>query len=293
MRVTQSMLSNNTVRQISSSYAKLQVLQDQLTSGKKITRPSQDPVTAMNGLRYRAELAQNRNYMDRNIGEAYQWIENTDNTLDKVNLALQRAKELTVQASNDTYTKDQRYAIAAEIDQLTEHIGTLANTKSNNKYLFNGRDTAAPPFNMADLSFGPTNNESIDIEIMKGIKIDVNVRPMDAFHSAMFSDLQALSATLKEEPPNENISSFVSKLDSHSAGVMQNRSILGAKYNRIEMIEQHLSQQEIEAVRMMSKNEDIDMEKVIIELTSQEALHRASLSAGARIIQPTLVDFLR
>ncbi|TDL32585.1 flagellar hook-associated protein FlgL [Jeotgalibacillus sp. S-D1] len=293
MRVTQSMLTNHTIRQISTSYSKLQVLQDQLTSGKKITRPSQDPVTAMNGLRYRAEIAQNRNYLDRHVGEAYQWIESADNTLDKVNLALQRARELTVQASNDTYTDDQRFAIAAEIDQLTEHIGALANTKVNNKYLFNGRDTSAAPFNMTSLSFEPTNNESIEIEVMKGITIGVNVKPSDAFDSTMFSDLQALSAALKEEQPNGNISSFVSKIDSHASDVMQNRSILGAKYNRVEMMEQRLSQEETAAARMMSENEDIDMEKVLIELTSQEALHRASLSAGSRIIQPTLVDFLR
>lgn len=63
--------------------------------------------------------------------------------------------------------------------------------------------------------------------------------------------------------------------------------------NRLDLVENRLSEQEVIAKRVMSDNEDADMEKVIMNLKTQESVHRAALAAGSRIIQPTLLDFLR
>ena len=77
MRVTQSMLSNNMLTNLSSSYDRLGKLQDQMNTQKKITRPSDDPVVAMKGMTYRTNLMEVEQYK-RNFNEAYNWVENTD-----------------------------------------------------------------------------------------------------------------------------------------------------------------------------------------------------------------------
>jgi flagellar hook-associated protein 3 FlgL len=147
MRVTQSMLTNNNLKYISNSYKDLQRLSDQITTGKKITKPSDDPVVAMKGMRYRTQVSEIKQYQ-RNLNEGYNWMENADTALDSANQILQKIRELTVQASNDTYDETARKNIVDEITTLQEQLVTLAETKVGDKYIFNGTDTASSPMNL-------------------------------------------------------------------------------------------------------------------------------------------------
>src|SRR5690554_3897424 len=153
MRVTQSMMSNSSLRYLSQSYKTLLDLQNQMSTGKKITRASQDPVIAMNGMRYRTQVTEIVQF-DRNLSEVYNWMDNADATLDKVGKTLQRIRDLAVQVSNDTYEETQRGNVAKEVDQLLEHLISLANTKSNNKFIFNGTNTTEAPVKSEQLFVG-------------------------------------------------------------------------------------------------------------------------------------------
>lgn len=376
-RVTQGMLTSNSIRNISNAYKKLNTLENQLTTGKKINRPSDDPVTAMKGIRYRTEVLETGQYLDRNITEVNSWMDNADSTMNLVTESLQRIRELTLQGANDTYESNQRASIASEIEQIMEHIATLSNSQVNNKYIFNGTDTTNQPVDLENFDFDmdintftstppanpenyvivyngetlnydttsaspvfkfnngsntitidnsdptnpnrvtyqeganppidlksfqvvianknafSTNNQNVNIEVMKGIKIPVNVNPANVFSSQMFGDIQSLVKAMKEGASGEQLDSYIGNIDTHLQNVITERSELGARSNRVEMIESRVSSQEITAKKIMSENEDIDAEKVIIELTSHETLLRASLSVGAKIMQPTLMDFLR
>ena len=292
MRVTQSMLSNNMLSYLSNSYERLGDLQDQMSSQKKITRPSDDPVVAMKGMTYRRNLMEVEQY-GRNFSDAYNWVENTDATLDKATSALQRIRELTVQASNDTYEGDQREAINQEVDQLKEHLVQLANTKFGDKYLFNGTDTMTPPVSVEGDVVTSANSKPVSLELSKGVYIQVNADPTKVFSNDMFQDIQALSTALQSGSTGEELSGFLTKLDTHMDAITHERATMGARLNRIELMEERVREQEMIATKVMSENEDVDMEKVIMELKTQESIHRAALSVGARIIQPTLMDFLR
>lgn len=294
MRITQSMLSSNMLRNLSTSYEKLAKYQDQISSQKKITRPSDDPVVAMKGITYRRNLQEVGQYQ-RNFSEAYNWIDNSDAALDKAGQALQRIHELIVQASNDTYDKEQRTSISAEISQLKEHLAEIANTKVGDKYLFNGTDTLSRP---VDLETAPltvsTNSNPVRIELSKGINITVNVKPDDVFSKDLFNDIEGLKLALEnEDSDGEALNAFLEKIDSHLSNVTNARADLGARANRVELMEERINQQEIIASKTMSDNEDVDFEKVVTDLLAQESAHRAALSAGARIMQSTLMDFLR
>ncbi|SFL84428.1 flagellar hook-associated protein FlgL [Salibacterium qingdaonense] len=364
MRVTQSMLAQNSLNNLNQSFERMGVLQEQLSTGKKITKASQDPVVAMSGIRYRGETNQIQQFQ-RNVGEVNNWMDSTDSALGKATDAMQRVRELTTQAANGSYEEGQRGNIAEEVTQLTQHVADMANSEVNGKHIFNGTDTTTPPVlnpenpgeenledyqitnngdvyehtntnaaeneytfhvggdpanssitlnydnenNLENITDGggnsidkeeiivtkeSTNNNDVEIEVMQGVKMPVNSNPENTFQNGLFQDLTSLSATLRDENAgSEEISNHLDTMDKHIDNIVNERAEVGARQNRVEMIENRLGNQEVTAEEIMSENEDADMEKVIMNLMSQENVHQAALSSGARIIQPTLMDFLR
>jgi flagellar hook-associated protein 3 FlgL len=287
MRVTQSMLSNNMLRNLSNSYSKLGKLQDQISTQKKFTKPSDDPVSAMLAMNYRTDLNRIEQFQ-RNIGEAKNWIDSTDDALDKGVMALQRIRELTVQASNGTLEGNQKKNIMEEIKQLKEHLVNIGETQVGGKYIFNGTQTNVKP-----AEDGAFNDGAINLEVFSNIKIQVNMSGNEIFGDMLkeSGNIQGLINSLNEDNPE--IGGYLEKVDKYIDQMLAGRAKIGAKQNRIELMDDRLQQQEVFSTRILSDNEDVDMEKVIMELTTQESVHRAALSVGSRIIQPTLVDFLR
>ncbi|TSI07329.1 flagellar hook-associated protein FlgL [Lysinibacillus sp. BW-2-10] len=307
MRVTQSMLSNNMLRNLSSSYSKMDKLQKQIETGKKINRPSDDPVVAMKGMGYRTNLNKVEQFQ-RNIGELSTWLEITDDTLDKVGSALHRANELAVQASNDTMNDADREKIKSEYDQLREHIQMLANTKNGDKYIFSGTKTATPLYDKAtgypaDPVLSAFKGD-VKMEVFDGLQINANTTAVDMFKDIdkMFADLDQKFKDIENppvpapDPPiklSDEFRTAIASIDAQLNSLLEIRADIGARQNRVDLMNDRLSSQEIISTKQMSENEDVDYEKAITNLITQESIHNAALSVGSRIIQPTLVDFIR
>ncbi|MGD7006931.1 flagellar hook-associated protein FlgL [Metabacillus sp. 84] len=298
MRVTQGMLANNSLRHLSSSYDRMGNLQDQLSTGKKITKPSDDPVIAMKGMQYRTGLTEVEQYK-RNLSEAYQWMENSEGGIEHATQVFQRARELFLQAKNGTNSAEDLKAIGAEIGQLKEDLASVVNTQVAGRYIFNGDATNKPPATVnpdGTVTFAPNTNQ-VKIAISNGVQLEVNTNPLKAFGGEVGGD--NLFATLKsiEDAINNadmsNSDELLGKMDQHFDTLNAERAVLGARYNRLELIDDRIGQQEVTANRVLSDNEDADIERVITELKMQESVHRAALSVSSRIIQPTLMDFLR
>ncbi|MDY0408917.1 flagellar hook-associated protein FlgL [Virgibacillus soli] len=302
MRVTQNMLSNQMLRNLSNNYKNLDKYMEQINTGKKITRPSDDPVVAMQGMTYRSEVGRIEQYQ-RNVGEVQNWMDNADTALDKATQALQRVRELAIKANNGPNGEDELNSIKEEVEQLKSHLIDIANTNVNGKYIFNGTNINTPPYSADGTS--NFNNEDVTIEIGNGTAIEVNVKPEDAFEVTIPGEdgtdstinvmdvLDNFIAALGNEDSDKTIDDSIAELDLSINKVINARADLGARMNRVDLIEDRLSQQEIVATKMMSDNEDVDYEEVITNLITQESILRASLSAGSRIIQPSLLDFLR
>jgi flagellar hook-associated protein 3 FlgL len=292
MRVTQGMLTGNMLKNIHQNYQRLGKIQDQLSTGKKISKLSDDPVIAVKGMNYRTDLVEVEQY-ERNLSEVYNWITNSEDALEKSTDVLQRVRELVVQASNDTYDEKQRNSIAKEVEQLKEQLISLGNTNIGGKYLFNGTNTQEE--RIVNGGINPTTNAGpVMLEISKGISVQVNVPPDNLFNDKLLGDINSLIANLKD--PNASNQSFqvdLANMDNLLGEFNNERSELGAKYNRVELVENRLAEQVISTKKMISDNEDIEYEKAILDLKIQESIHRAALDTGARIIQPTLMDFLR
>lgn len=294
MRVTQGMISNDMLRHLSDNNAKMDKYLNQLSTGKKINRPSDDPVAAMNAVGYRKEVDEVDQFQ-RNTNEMHTWMDNSDAALDKTTNALQKLRELATQAANDTYDKEERENMKKEAEQLKEQLIDLGNTKTNDKYIFNGTDTDTKPIEVDEDENGEIqpggNNEKVMIEVAKGTELQANVEPGEVFNDELFKRVDNFIDRL-ENDEDEPIDESIGELDKSIEDTINARADLGARMNRLELVENRLSEQGVIAEKTMAENEDVDYEKAITDLKTQETMHRAALSAGSRIIQPTLVDFL-
>lgn len=306
MRVTQSMLSSNMLRNLNTSYSKMSKYQNMLDSGKVITRPSDDPVVAVKGMGYRIDLDKSQQYQ-RNLREANTWLDTTDEALDQVGGALKRVKELIVQAANDTNTADDRQKINAEMQQIKEQLRDIANTKVGENYIFSGTHTNQPLY--TDKT-GPQNpaistggNKPIEINVFDGISMNINTQGADLFEN-IDGFMTHVTTLLESGATGSEIGNALGLEVTDGAnkipgldGIYENtlavRADVGARQNRVEMMENRLSLQEINVTKQLSKNEDTDYAKTITDMVTQESIHQAALSVGAKIIQQTLVDFIR
>ena len=287
MRVTQSMLSNNMLRNLSTSYNKMGKLQEQLNTGKKVNRPSDDPVVAMKGMAYRTQVDKVAQFQ-RNLGEVHNYLDSSDDALDKVGQAMHRAKELVTSAANGTMTPEDKAKVQSELEQLQMHIQDMANTKVGDKYIFSGTKTATPLYDKQAPGYPNDTTafeKSVDVEVFDGVTMNVNANVV-----TLFQGINAMFEGFKGDP---DFSAALADVDANMDKVLTTRADIGARQNRVEMMSNRLDSQEAAAKKQMSENEDIDYEKAITEMLTLESIHRAALSVGSRIIQPSLVDFLR
>lgn len=302
MRVTQSMLSNNLLRNLNTSYSKMSKLQEQIESGSVLTRPSDDPVAAVKGMSYREQLDSIQQY-DRNTSTASSWLDTTDEALSEVSDALIRVKELVVQASSDTVTQSDRQAIAKELEQLREQVRDVANTQVGDNYIFSGTQTNLPLYLAGDTTQNPALttsgvNGAFKLDVYDGISMQVNTNGSEVFKD-IDQFMNDLLGVMNSGATGSEISKSLGDSFGNGKGLNQvtsdaltMRSQVGAKQNRLELMQNRLSQQEINITKRLSENEDTDYSEAITQLTTAESIHQASLSVGAKIIQQTLVDFI-
>ncbi|MFP3917213.1 flagellar hook-associated protein FlgL [Lysinibacillus telephonicus] len=301
MRVTQSMLSSNMLRNLNNSYSKMGKLQEQLTSGSKINRPSDDPVAAIKGMGFRTDLNKVEQFT-RNMNQVNSWIDTTDESLGQVGEALKRVQELVTQAANDTNGSDEREKILAEISQIKAQIKDVANTKVGDDYIFSGTKTQSPLYDangnmIPATTTGTSFNSDVKIEVFDGIQLNVNTDAVQLFKD-IEDTLTSIEGQLSVEPGGDEddaneLSALLGDIQAVYEDVLAERAEVGAKQNRAEMMTNRLSIQEINVKEQMSNNEDVDYAEAITEMVTQESIHQAALSVGANIIQQTLVDFIR
>jgi flagellar hook-associated protein 3 FlgL len=300
IRVTQNILNSNMLFNLQRNNKMMETYQDQLSTGKKINKPSDNPVTAVRGMFYRSSLNEIDQFK-RNLDHGLSWMTSTDEALNEVTEVLQRVRELTVQGSNGTNDSTARTAIAEEINQLKNHLGEIANSQFSGKYIFAGTDVKNPPFGVdttianSSGEFINKNQEVLELEVGLKSNIQMNVRGVDIFNNQDIGGVFTVLSDIVDQfrDSNETDSNHLSRLDSQIDNILKERSELGARMNRIELAMSRMDGIEVSTTRLLSQEEDIDISQVIINLKAQENVQRAALSAGARIIQPSLVDFLR
>ncbi len=309
MRVTNNMIISNMLRNLGNNTQRMSKYQNQLDSGKKISVPSDDPVVAARALKLRTDVAKVEQYQ-KNINDAKSWLDTTDVALGKIGDVLQKARELTVQASNSTNTPEETQKIALELKQLRVQAIHLANSSYAGRYIFSGfktdqklinDDENSPGFGQFSIDVN-TVDERLYYEIGVGDSINVNVAGGDIFNNGgdaangtVSSMIQMFNEVIGYMDAGQytQTSNMLDDFDREMGNVLRARADVGARQNRVDLTADRMSNDLVNFTDLMSKNEDVDIAETIMNLKNEENVYQASLAGGARIIQQTLVDFLR
>jgi flagellar hook-associated protein 3 FlgL len=294
VRITLRMMTDTTLSNIQRNQERTEQLQSQLTSGSRITRPSDDPTGAAHALSFQEGLDTTEQYLT-NIDQAKSWLNTTDAALDTVTSVLQRARELAVQAGNDTFDAQDRAAMQAEITQLQAHALDLSHAKFGAYYLFAGTRSDQPGYVQANPSTTPGayqgNASQVQREISPGVTLGINADAQATF-DPVFTAFNQLQAGLTANSSSQ-IQASISALDTAMSAVVTTRAQTGARVNRLEALEQRLGDVKVNLAGLLSNVKDVDMAEAITSFSMAQTVLQASLKAGAQVLQPSLLDYLR
>ncbi len=303
MRITQHMMVENLRSIINTSGEKLTDLQDQLASGKRLRRPSDDPQDVNKALKLKATSQQNDQYL-RNISNAKSWLEDTDSALDQLSNVLIRARDVAVRGSSDTLGQSERDQLATQVDSMLAEALQDANADHQDQYLFAGRRVkltgGSLPFEVtgSSLSYNGDTSGYLKLEIEKNTS-PLSISILGATASTGTGTLgDALNAliSLRDGLQSGSISTISAQLTQISTSlddVADLRGQVGAKVSRLDETETALNSAQTRVASLLSRAQDTDVADVMTKLTMQENVYRTSLAAGARVIQQSLLDFLK
>lgn len=301
MRITNNMLVNNMMYNLANNLTRTEKYQMQLATGKKISKPSDDPIIAAKALRLRTDVSEIEQHK-KNTDDAIAWMDMTEATLSQMNEVMQRFREITNQAANGTNTEDDLQKIKAEVSQLKSQMTHLANATYAGRYIFSGYKTdKALMDDNGNFLLDVENSEQIQFEIGVGDLVNVNVLGGDLFlngTSAEVGDKSTMIETFDtvlnamEIDDKDSISSALSTIDNDITNMLRVRADLGARYNRVELTATRLGEDYVNTTGLMSKNEDVDFAESIMNLSNERAVYQASLATSANVIQQSLVDFI-
>jgi flagellar hook-associated protein 3 FlgL len=298
MRVTSDMMMRGMLRNLSNNMEKLDRYNTQLGTGKRVRRPSDDPAVTSLQMRLRSELRRMEQYSENTVA-GKTWLENTDDALAEVGTVVHRLRDLAVQGGNGALAQESRDALAVEVDQLIDHLIHVGNSKVGGRYIFSGTRTMVAPLEKVYGADGRVSgvqykgdDGSIEYEISSNVTVGINVRASDVLTYAIDAAISLRDRLLAGDTTAVGTDSL-NELDAATDIVLRQRSIVGAKVNRLELTESRLGEMDANAQQLLTNVEDIDVAELVMKLRMQEAVYEASLNVGARIIQPSLLDFMK
>jgi flagellar hook-associated protein 3 FlgL len=303
-RITNNMVSRSVLADLNDIATRQSTTRRQMSSGKAITRPSDDPYAAGRAMALRNELGGVKQHT-RNVQEAQGWMTITDTALGHIGDMAARARELLTQGATDTLPQTSRDAIAAEIDQLIAGMKQEANATYDGRHVMSGSLTNVAPYDTKVLAPPAAPNDAYrgdtvkqEREIGPSVRMLVNTTgdavlggtPGDG---KMLDVLRDISAHLRSGDTASLGSGDLKALVKATDDLLGVRAQVGAGVNRLETAAARLAETEETATSLLSETEDADMAKVLIDYSTQQAVYQSALNAGSRIVQSSLLDFLR
>ncbi len=295
MRVTRNMLANNIIQNLNRSGSLITRYQNEIASGKRINAVSDDPVGAARALRLRAVLAQNQEYL-ANSNEGIAWLDQTEVALSEITEILNEARELAIYGAGGTLPADSLNALAQQAGQMISHLIQVGNSTYGDRFIFAGQNTAVRPLTADELTGAVYHGDAgaVPLEISWGSALPINVSGQEVFTgSGVFGALTALQENLKSGNLTELSGNVLALVNAATEKILSLRAETGAKMGRLELNLNRLGDNNISLEKLLSQTEDADIPALTIGLSLKQAAYQATLMVGAKIIQPTLVDFLR
>jgi flagellar hook-associated protein 3 FlgL len=305
MRITNSTLSNNFMRNLSRNLEQMQKYQNQLSAGKLVSKPSDDPMLISKIMDLRANIGGNEQY-NSNISDSIGWVETQDGALNGATGILQRIRELVIYGANGSLSTSDRGAIKDEVMQNIEGLKDVLNTNFDGRYIFGGQATKTPPFSITNEGELLYKGDDINIKREIGKQVDVTLltsgRGVVGESSSNPSDqtnelgklLKNILTDLGEGGENDKLSGeHLENLDKQLESVLSLRSRIGAINNRLEAAKSRNEAENLNLNTLLSEREDIDIAEKFMEYSVMSTVYQASLAVGSKILQPGLLDYLR
>jgi flagellar hook-associated protein 3 FlgL len=293
VRITQRLMVERSLTAMQTGAGRLARSQEQLSTGRLINRPSDSPTGTNSAMRLREQLAADAQHA-RNASDGLAWLGRTENTLTTMLDGTRRARDLMLQGVSTGSTGPQaREALAMEMGQIRESMLSLANTQHLGRPLFGGTTDGPAAYN-ADGTFAGVASSSISRRVGDGQVVGISTVGPDAFGadgSNLFDVLDKAVAQLRTAP--DQLSATLDELDAVMNTMTTALADVGTRYGRVESALASVNSATLDMQAALSEVENVDIAKAIVDLQMQEVAYQAALGATARVIQPSLIDFLR
>ena len=311
-RVTHVTIQRSTLRNLQTNLSATATLQGQLSSGKRIQLPSDDPAATGQALSLRATTSQLAQYQ-RNGQDGDSWLTTVDTALTSALSYLRNARDLVVQSGDGALGQNSRDALADNIDGLRAGLLSQANTQFQGRSVFAGTSDAGVAFSVTPAGADPATDPatytwtgvgtaSVTRQIGPSTAVRVDTDGSQAFgwtqhnddgtttQSTVFALLDQISVGLRN---GDDVTGKLNDIDAAMQNMLTAASSNGSRQKVLESTLSDVSSQALTVKSDLSSVEDIDMATVMMNLQMQEVTYQGALAAGARVLQPSLLDFLQ
>lgn len=292
-RVTHFTVRNSTLENLQNNLGKMSTLQAQMSSGSKINRASDDPAATADVLRLQGEQRVLAQY-GRNADDGEAWLTTVDTALQTSLTSVNKARQLTIQGGDGALGETSRIALAQEIEGIRDALLAQANTSYLGRPVFAGT-SAGPAFSTAadGYTFNGVAAGTVDRTVASGTTIRVDSTGSAVYgegDDSIFAVLDGIAATLRAggDPTDQ-----LDAIDGHVNNMLSEISSVGARQNQIDSAQSLITDSTLTSKTRLSAIQDVDLAQIILDLGSQEVAYKGALSAAAKVLQPTLLDFLR
>lgn len=304
-RVTQRMLTQRSLTSVDGSLTKMSAAQEQMTTGRRINRPSDDPIGAATAMRARAQITEQQQYQ-RNGQDGLAWLSITDTALKSMTNQVQRAYTLALQGANSgSNGQAAQDALAAEIDQIGKDVLSTANTQYLGRPVFGGTTDGGQAYT-PDPTTGIVTYVggagAVSRRVGAGTDVQVSTNGVDVFGTvsadgttagdSVFDHLQTLSTALTTGN-DADVQTAIGKLQGDLKRMSTAAANEGARYNQISTANDTAAAAVLSLQKTQSNAEDVDIAQATINVATQQTAYQAALAATSKTIQPSLLDFLR
>lgn len=288
MRISSRIMAEHFKANLARQSTQLMETQVKLATGKRINKPSDDPSGMGKVLDYRSTLSTIDQYQE-NITDAQTRVKYTEGVLEQVNEFLREAKGI----ASDPGTEDKT-ALAEAINDIRDQVLGLANTKYGSSYIFSGHRGDTPAFDPATYAYNGDDG-SHKAMVGEGVTVEIEADGSQMFIDGgdnLFQVLDDLEAALTADDPVA-IEAAVDPLERIGDRVQRTRSGLASDYKRLESTNDYWESFGNSVEDMRSGVEDADKTQTALEMLVQQNDYEVLLASAGKVIQPTLVDFLR
>jgi flagellar hook-associated protein 3 FlgL len=308
-RVTQQMTAANLLANINQALDRIDTTQQELSTGKRINQPSDDPYGTSLALQLNNQLANLTSYSN-NVTDGTGWTQATNSALTNITNSVQRIRELTVSAANGTQTQADMQASAAEVNQLIDEIKQDANSQYNGQYVFSGAATgtaayqagiSVPPgtsdpyggdTGQVTRTIGPNTSLAINANLSEVLGSGQTVSGQPAGDNLLLNTLRNIADDMQSGNSAALSGTDLGQLDKNFNSLTGLTAGLGATTDRLNMAASRIESLQASETQALSDTQDADMAQTEINYSTQQAALTAALQAGAHIVQQSLMDFL-